>query len=302
MRACQIPAPAQLVDQIANASGRLCRQAAIACSLVQMQLKDTLRLSTMQHIGHKRLPKAPGSCSDKRHNSASSLGHVLDLVLCQTIAAVSATGPRFGRMCQHLGSGILVAKVAQHILAQTTGCLAIALHLGDKPKAILPRTQALLFIELLVIGLLLGKETTQAQIVAVPKQKAARRVAVAAGTPSLLIVSLDALGRVIVDDIAHVGLVDTHAKGVGGNHHTHVVAHKCLLVLRSRLHAHTGVIARNAHIEPLFFHRILQCQRQLVHTLARGTVDDSRLVGMFCHIPTNPRCLLALGHLLHLKR
>ena len=256
----------------------------------------------MQHVGHKRLPKAPGARSNECHHGAGGLGHILDLVLSQAVAAIAATRSRLGSVGQYLGRGVLVAKVAQHILAQTAGCLAIALHLGDEPKAILPCTQTLLFIKLLVIGLLLGKESAQAQIVAVPKQKAARRVAVAPGTSGFLVICLDALGCIVVDHIAHVRLVDTHAKSIGGNHHTHVIAHERLLILRARFHTHTGVITCNAHVEPLLFHRVLQRKRQLVHALARGAVDDSRLVGMFRHIAANPRRLLALGHFLYFKR
>ena len=129
-----------------------------------------------------------------------------------------------------LGRG-LVAKVAQHIFAQAAGSIAVALHLAEQTISILERPRALLVIERLVGSVAaVDQKTTHAKIVAVPQQVAAGRIAIAAGAARLLIVSLDALGHVVMDDVAHVGLVDTHAKGVGGDHHLNVVVDKGTLL------------------------------------------------------------------------
>ena len=94
---------------------------------------------------------------------------------------------------------------------------------------------------MLVIERLVGsiaaidQKATHAKIVAVPQQMAAGWVAIATGAARLLVVRLDALGHVVVNHVAHVGLVDTHAKGVGGNHYLDIVVDKGALALPASL-------------------------------------------------------------------
>ena len=56
--------------------------------------------------------------------------------------------------------------------------------------------------------------------------------AVAAGAAGFLVIALDALGQIEVRDEAHVGLVDAHAEGDGGDHHDALLAQEALLVAR----------------------------------------------------------------------
>ena len=73
-----------------------------------------------------------------------------------------------------------------------------------------------------------------------------RRQAVAAGAAGLLVVALDALRQVEMRDEAHVGLVDAHAEGDGGDHHDAVLALEARLVARrgSRCPCRRGRAAR----------------------------------------------------------
>lgn len=67
-------------------------------------------------------------------------------------------------------------------------------------------------------------------------------LSVSSGTPDLLHVALEALGHVVVDDAAHVRLVQAHAEGHGGHHHPQLPAHEVILdppPLRSR---HASVV------------------------------------------------------------
>ena len=57
-------------------------------------------------------------------------------------------------------------------------------------------------------------------------------LAVAAGAAGFLVVGFEALGQVEVGDEAHVGLVDAHAEGDGGDHDDAVLAQEALLVAR----------------------------------------------------------------------
>ena len=51
-----------------------------------------------------------------------------------------------------------------------------------------------------------------------------RRLPVAPGAADLLVVGLDRSRRREVDDRAHVGAVDAHAEGVGGDHDLELAA------------------------------------------------------------------------------
>ena len=128
---------------------------------------------------------------------------------------------------------------------------------------------------------------------------AARRVAIAAGAARLLIVGLDAFGHVVVDHIAHVGLVDAHAKGVGGDHHLDVIIDKGALALATGVVAHTGVITAHANAAGAQRLGKLACQR--VDGLAGGAVHDAALARMRDHVVAHPRGLGLVAHLLATK-
>ena len=61
------------------------------------------------------------------------------------------------------------------------------------------------------------------EILRSPEEMRDRRLAIAAGAARFLIIALDRLGQAGMGDEAHVGLVDTHAEGDGGDHH-HIFA------------------------------------------------------------------------------
>lgn len=198
-----------------------------------------------------------------------------------------------------LGRG-LVAKVAQHIFAQAAGGIAVALHLAEQTISVLERPRALLVIERLVGSVAaVDQKTTHAKIVAVPQQMAAGRVAVAAGAARLLVVGLDALGHVVMDDVAHVGLVDTHAKGVGGDHHLNVVVDKGTLALTTGVVAHAGMVA--AHANAAGAQRLSKLACQHIDGLAGRAIHDAALARMRDHIVAHPRGLSLVAHLLAAK-
>ena len=96
------------------------------------------------------------------------------------------------------------------------------------------------------------------------------RQAVAAGAAGLLVVALDVLGQVEVGDEAHVGLVDAHAEGDGGDHHDAVLAQEAVLVAL----AHARRPARRGTAGPRCPAR---CSISAVSStlLARLAVDDA---------------------------
>ncbi len=198
-----------------------------------------------------------------------------------------------------LGRG-LVAKVAQHVFAQAAGGIAVALHLAEQAISILERPRALLVVERLVGRIAaIDQKAAHAKIVAVPQQVAAGRIAIAAGAARLLVVGLDALGHVVVNHVAHVGLVDAHAKGVGGNHHLDIVIDKGALALTTGVVAHAGMVAANANAAGAQRLGKLACQR--IDRLAGRAIHDAALARMRDHIVAHPRGLGLVAHLLAAK-
>ena len=57
-------------------------------------------------------------------------------------------------------------------------------------------------------------------------------LAVSSGPSRLLVITLDALGNVIMDHKTHVGLVYSHSEGDGGHNHVYILHQEGILVLR----------------------------------------------------------------------
>ena len=95
-------------------------------------------------------------------------------------------------------------------------------------------------------------------------------LAVASGTPGLLVVALQRVAHRVVDHEAHVTLVDAHAEGVRRNHHPDPSLQPLLLTLRTVGVAQAAVVGgrRNALVAELF--------GQLFGPVARTGVDDAR--------------------------
>ena len=270
-----------------------------------MHLANALGVAAVEHVGDQRLAKAHGSPGHIAHSGAGHIGDVLGLELRKAVAAVAAAlgivrggAARTGRS-RMLGRG-LVAKVAQHVFAQTAGGIAVALHLAEQAITVLKRPRALLFVKRLIGSIAaVDQKAAHAKIVAVPQQVAAGRVAIAAGAARLLVVGFDALGHVVVDHVAHVGLVDAHAKGVGGNHHLDIVVDKGALALATGIVAHAGMVAANANAAGAQCLGKLRGQR--INCLAGRTIHDAALARMRDHVVAHPGSLGLVAHLLATK-
>ncbi len=105
------------------------------------------------------------------------------------------------------------------------------------------------------------------------QQQAVGAQPVSPGPADLLVIAFDALGQVVVQHKAHVGLVDPHAKGDGGDDDLHIVADEQLLVVFALLIGQPGVIG--AHGKPF----ALQQAGQVIHLVARKAVNDAGLAG-----------------------
>ena len=103
-------------------------------------------------------------------------------------------------------------------------------------------------------------------------ENAARALAIAAGAPGFLVVALERFRQVVVHDPAHIGFVDAHAKGDGGDDHLRIIANERFLVVAARACIETGVIGQCADAVGL------QLRGELIDALAREAVDDARAV------------------------
>src|SRR5699024_6289400 len=90
------------------------------------------------------------------------------------------------------------------------------------------------------------------------------------GAPRLLVVAFQVFGHIVVDHEPDVGLVDAHAKGVGGHHHLDPVEQKILLVLAAAGGVHLAVVGRGPDAQPL------QHGGGLLHLADGAAIDDPR--------------------------
>ena len=269
-----------------------------------MHLANALGVAAMEHVGDQRFAKAHGARGHIAHGGAGHIGDVLDLELREAVATVAAA---LGVVCgaarssrnRMLGRGF-VAEVAQHVFAQAAGGIAVALHLAEQAITVLERPRALLVVKRLVGRIAaVDQKAPHAEIVTVPQQMAAGRVAISAGATRLLVVGLDALGHVVVNHVTHVGLVDAHAKGVGGNHHLDVVVDKGTLALAAGVVAHAGMVA--PHTNAAGAQCLGKLRGQRIDRLAGRAIHDAALARMRDHIVAHPRGLGLVSHLLATK-
>ncbi len=94
-------------------------------------------------------------------------------------------------------------------------------------------------------------------------------LAVTACTAGFLVVAFNVFGHVQMRDKAHVGLVDTHAKGNRGDHHHALAAQKSVLIGLAHGCVNSGVVRQRVHAF------IAQRLCNFFHALARLAIDDA---------------------------
>ena len=92
---------------------------------------------------------------------------------------------------------------------------------------------------------------------------------VTAGAPGFLVVAFERFGHVVVDYVAHVGLVDTHAEGYGCHNHVDLFQQECVLVGRAGGCVHSSMIWEG--LDVVDFQQFCK----FLHFLAAEAVDYS---------------------------
>ena len=172
-------------------------------------------------------------------------------------------------------------KVVEEGLAEAAGGPAVMLH-GIE----LPEIGFFHFFQHFILLLVFQEEFLDHHILGREQQDAFRGLSVPASPARFLVVVFQTGGHVVVEYEAHVGLVDAHAEGVGGDDHRGPVVLEILLGLLALLLAHPCMVPGSRdpfQPEPV---------AQFIHVLPGGTVDDAAVFRMILQIPEHPGVLV----------
>ena len=194
------------------------------------------------------------------------------------VRSIDARGSRQLSQALHLPAKDL-AEISQLHGAATFPGLRVAQHLSQllAGNALFVRQR----LEGHRIDLLRNDVLGSSNVARTEIENAARALAVAAGAPGFLVVALERFRQVVVHDPAHIGLVDAHAKGDGGDDHLRVVANERFLVVATRVGIETGVIRQCPDAIAL------QLRGELIDALAREAIDDARAAVARAHARAN---------------
>ena len=163
--------------------------------------------------------------------------------------------------------GVLFAEVMQEELASADGRLGIG---GCLLQQLSPDV---LFCD----GLALHEFLELAQVARREECDAEAFASVASGTACLLVVAFEALGYVVVYDVAYVGLVDAHAEGDGGHDDVDALHEEVVLCGGAFGRFHAGVVGSGVDVVGA------QHLCQLFHAPAAQTIDDAALAFVLEH-------------------
>ena len=221
---------------------------------------DLLGVGARQHIGNMLKPDAEARhLGDAQHAADELLAlkrGVVTLAWFEAVVAAIAAlttllvGPVFAEIAEQLNASAFCA----------VGERRHAVELGAR------RPPRILVLDLADESDVLG------DIAARVEQQALAGQTVAARAASLLVVALDILGKIGVDDEAHIGLVDAHAESDRRADHANFVAQKRILIARARFGIEPSVVGRRRHARPH------QRRRHRLGRLARLAVDDAGVV------------------------
>jgi hypothetical protein len=223
-----------------------------------------------QHIDQVADAVALAGAEHRRQRLAGRLGGVPGLDAVDAVVAVAAG------LLQHF------VEVGQQRLAAAAGFFAQRQHGVE-----LVLLDAL--VALVAFGVLqhLLEHHHVLQAVGHP---GVRRQAVTAGAAGFLVVGLERLGQVEVGDEAHVGLVDAHAEGDGGDHDQPFLVEEAVLVGGAGFGCQPGVIGQRR--EAL----LAEEGGGFVDLLARQAVDDAGVATALGEEGQQLLARLLLGH------
>ena len=165
-----------------------------------------------------------------------------------------------------------VAEVIQDGAAAALRPIGVVENLVELAAGVLLQRGDLRRRELgVVVANLVDEEFLGVLVARTAIQNALRGAAIAAGAARLLVIGFEAGGNVVVHHKADVGLVDPHAKGVGGNDHRAGVVHEVFLALLAGGSIHAGVVGADGAVRET----LLKQGGQLFHQAAGGAINNA---------------------------
>ena len=133
------------------------------------------------------------------------------------------------------------AEVFQNVITQAGGSHAVAFHKLEAAGIL-----ALYLVDFLKIHALevfaSKKQFADHHILGGEEKNAFSWFAVSSGTSGFLVVVFHALRHVVMDDEAHVGLVNSHTKGICGDDYLSTVVDEIILAFLADIVAHSSVV------------------------------------------------------------
>ena len=250
-----------MVDHGVNFTSWPVLQKAVGTHIVESQLCYTFDFAASQDISNQVdayiIAQLVVNTPDAGENHLGFLGDVHGLVDAPASSAVSAD------------LRMLLPEVFQNVPPETGGCFAVAHHGVQPLQILLPHSLPLRLAELFIFGAIFNQEPGNVDIPAVVEQNAVCVSSITACPARFLIVGFDALWHIVVDNKTDVGLVNSHAEGIGGNHNGSPVVEKILLVGGSLLLAETRVVPYSS------ITMVLEPLADILHLFSGGTVDDA---------------------------
>ena len=88
-------------------------------------------------------------------------------------------------------------------------------------------------IQSLIILVMINKKLVGDYVLSPIKKDALRRFPVTSCSSCLLVIGFHIFRHIIMDDKTHIGLVNSHSKGIGSHHDPHIIIDKLFLVVLS---------------------------------------------------------------------
>ena len=247
------------IVQCALDMGRLFKgQLPVGRRILQFPLHNRTGMAAMEYVGNEGGAEPFMKGSDGFENQHRHVGDIHPAFPAFAVAAVAA------------GLRHLFAEIGKDEIPKAGGGLAVVHH-GVQPVIVH-------FSLVLILISLFDEVSLDAGILSAVKEDALGLSPVSAGPAGFLIVGFQTFGHLVMNHIAHIALVDTHAEGIGSHHDRHIIKGKIFLGLAAVFIFHTCVVAACIDAPPA---------EQVIHRIHRfpgGAVNNAAFLLVTLHI------------------
>ena len=234
-----------------------------------MPATHPLTAAAPQHIQNQGLTEPLPGAVDAVEDILGRLRHIHFLELGQAVTAV-ATVP-----------ALVFPEIFQHVLPETVPSHAVIGHFFQALTVFFLDFQQSFLVQFLVFLVVVDEEFVGAHILSAVQKDTLRGKPIPSGASCLLVVAFQILGHVVVNDIAHIRLVDAHAEGIGSYHNPFPVVNKILLVAVAFLVLQARMVAGGRKTG------VIQPVTDLLHQFPGNAVDNAAVLVMLDDIGQN---------------